>query len=264
MAEIHDVIRIECLLLHCQRTLASLLQYLLDEKFDAGSQDGKLSRLASERRDIFENFKDSNYLSNSKAKEISPKILDIRELCEILKAKSLGLLQPLKCCVGIGTGCIHKCLICAEECNETVGCYKRSCLSCGEESNDCREQVFLKSISLVQELCNILHTVDQQTLNEFFTKNKPFDSLPDYKSWESLWRGVQKSMARILIFLCERNSITKEDWKDIDMEMRNVLKRSKDELNFLFTDNLKKFPKIVRRRTIDVEEERTLKLLNLL
>lgn len=251
-------IRIRCLLLHCQPSLAALLQYLLDERIKDGSrQVEKLPALFRQKREVLQNFKYTTFIKYGRSTEIEPRRLDITELCEILKSKELGLLEPLECC---NDWCQHGCLTCSKnrKCNEELKCYKTRCKGCGEESHSCLKETFMKSVSLVEELCLVLSISNRQLITDFFEQNRAFPTLPpNCKSWENLWRGIQKSMANILSFLCDRGAIRKGEWKDIDMEMRNVLKRSLSELNFLFDEKLNKFPSLSQTsREIDINQER--------
>ena len=240
---VHELdLRIKCLLLKCQHSLADLLSYFVDLQWrgpDSTKTDERLMEIIRNKRLI----QDDNILViNHFQFDINKKSIPIQrlkpqEICGILLSKQLDLMRSICCCVR----CEHECLSCVKTDGgqplvhvDTVNCYKKKCSYCGE---GCMEQAYIQHLVLIQQLVDVNKKVKESDVYQSFQENQPFEELVEFKKWEQLWKGVHKAVTSFCDFLVRQSYISQETWKDRDMDIRIVLKKSKCELNFLFLDD---------------------------
>lgn len=240
---VHELdLRIKCLLLKCQHSLVDLLSYFVNFQWKGPNSTKTEEQLWKIIRDNRLSQKDNiliieNFHFDINNQSVPIQTLKPQEICGILLSKQLKLMRPIRCC----TRCEHECLSCEKTDGrqalvhvDTVNCYKKKCSSCGDE---CMEQAYTKHLVLIQQLVDLNKKVREPMAYQSFKEDQFFEELEEFKKWEQLWKAVHKAVTSFCDFLVRKSYISQDKWKDRDMDMRIVLKKSEFELNVLFFDD---------------------------
>ena len=234
-------LRIKCILLNCQPTLAELLSYFVNLPWEGikclGNTGERLMEIVQNKRIGNDNILIiNNFELDVNARSVPISTLKPQEICGFLLSKTLGLMRSLGCC----SLCEHECLSCARTNNQvplvhidSVDCYKKRCNHCGM---DCMKQAYIQHLVLIEQLANINNKIQDGGIYESFRQNQPFEELIEYKKWDQLWKAVQKAIASFCDFLVSKSVFDQDKWKNIDMDMRIILTKRAFALNVLFSD----------------------------
>ncbi|XP_066910344.1 uncharacterized protein [Clytia hemisphaerica] len=243
----HDLeLRIKCLLLNCQSTLADLLRYFVSQPWEdiqrrPGDEDFKLQEILKVSKKINDGILTITVIPGKKtfafdplAEKIEIDKLESVEICALLLSKNPRFMRSIRCCYRSE----HQCLTCIgsslEHHIDCVSCYKKRCTFCGQDS---KEEIFIKYLVLIRRLAELVSDIQDPEVYECFRRGEAIldkDQLTDFKSWEQLWQGVQKGFATFNDFLVSTNQIRTCDWKDRDMYVRIVLKERMEVLQLMF------------------------------
>lgn len=141
--------------------------------------------------------------------------------------------EEQKCCAS----CKHKCYVCnTGECVQVVDCVKAPCNNCGKVSNKCLFQQLTSAVCIFKNLFAVCHSED--FLNFEQNDEFVFPQFPFCYTVELLWEHVNTATEFALDFLLKTGFIIEEDTKDRLMELRLVLKLSKQKLAFVFGESV--------------------------
>lgn len=261
--EIHQLhSRIKYLLFHCKPTLKDLLEHFVKTiqvpKTSKNSETSKkLWQILQENRTEASAIKNFDHKNYARWKKIEISELSIQEICGILLSEKLEFMKSICCC----TKCCHECMTCVLQEGgihlNKLECYKKRCKECGANaSGECRKEAFVQSLILIEQLCETIDSIQNPDVyEEFSQEERPLPQLHHFKTWRQLWTTIQRAMATICDFLVSEGSLEKEKWKDREMEIRIVLKKTIYELNGLYRYKMVSEQENNTNRCIDPEEE---------
>lgn len=238
-------IRIRALLLVCHPTMVDLLKYFLKCKSDDYMTNANL--LLS--RALREHFKlvggcieDFPYSEYEYSIEIDISSLEISEIGGLLLCEKLELMKSLCCC----ESCEHECLKCKSSTFspnhlERVVCVKSDCSNCGSKSHECNYQRLLCAVTVMKNLYKVSKDSQSnvQLYENFRKKTATLPEFPQCSTWLSLWRKVQGSLSHCCKVLSMKGQMDDDVWKDRNMDSRIALKKTKEELLYLFGEKIK-------------------------
>lgn len=242
---VHELdLRIKCLILKSQSSLADLLSYFVNKECKCNeniSTEERLLKIIRKKR-LAQLTQDNILIINNFQFDINKEPVPIQtlspqEICGILLSKQMNLMDSICCC----NECHHDCLSCVKTDGrqslvhlDTVNCYKKKCSYCGEE---CKKEAFIKHLVLIQQLIELNQRVKEPEIYQSFKEDHFLEELEEFKQWEQLWKAVHKAVTEFSDFLCRNNYLSKDMWKDRDMDMRIVISKKEWQLNVLFSED---------------------------